>query len=72
MLNAVRTQQSEYASGYRGVTLLYSGRYQARIRHEGKNHGLGTFDTAEEAAHAYDDAAKEWHGEFAILNFSQE
>lgn len=72
ILNTVKPQTSENASGYRGVTLTYAGTYQARIRHEGKNVGLGTYDDAESAARAYDAAAKQWHGEFAVLNFPVE
>ena len=62
-------QWSENASGYRGVMLLYSGNYQARIRHDGKIVSLGAYPSAEEAARVYDEAAKKWHGEYAILNF---
>lgn len=54
---------------YRGVMLRPSGRYQARININGEQTSLGRFDTAEEAARAYDAAAVEKHGEFAVLNF---
>lgn len=56
-------------SGYRGVQKI-GNRWVARLRIEdGPNKRLGSYITAEEAAHAYDNAAKEHHGEFANLNF---
>ena len=51
--------------GYKGVTLIRSGRFMARI----KGKSLGTFDTPEEAARAFDKYAYEQDGEFAYLNF---
>jgi len=57
--------------GYKGVWDR-DGRYMARIQADGRRKHLGTFDTAEEAAIAYDKAAKELHGEFASLNFEDD
>jgi hypothetical protein len=54
---------------FKGVRLREGGRWQAAIRVGGVRHCLGGFETAEEAARAYDDAAVRLHGEFARLNF---
>jgi hypothetical protein len=54
---------------YRGVTKRSSGRFGAKIKHLGKDHWLGTYDTAIEAAMAYDQAAFNIRGRRAILNF---
>lgn len=55
--------------GLKGVRLIpSSGRYQASITKDGKLHTLGYFDSPRSAAIAYDNAAREMFGKFALLN----
>ena len=54
-------------SKYKGVGINY-GKWHARIRNNGKYINLGRFDTEEDAAKAYNEAALKYFGEFACLN----
>ena len=55
-------------SDYRGVHKQNSGRWAAQLSSGGVRWCLGTYDTAGEAAAAYDEKAKEVHGDYSRLN----
>ena len=54
-------------SAYKGV-YKNAGKYEARIKVNAKPYYLGRYSTPEEAAKAYNEAAKKLHGEMAYLN----
>jgi hypothetical protein len=58
-------------SGFKGVYLTKGKRWMAQIRVSGKSRFLGQFGTPEEAATAYDEAARLYFGEFAAPNFPE-
>lgn len=71
-----RGKQKNNTSGFKGVTFMgvnnngykLKNPWVARIKAGTKYISLGLFKTPEEAARAYNEAAKKYHGEFARLN----
>ena len=65
------SRRNTSATGFKGVIhASRSENFEARIKLNGKQRHLGTYPTAIAAAQAYDAAAIEMHGEFAITNAS--
>lgn len=59
-------------TGYKGVSWHSIGRkWRARIRVDGKEKNLGLFGCPKEAAKAYDNAARDIHGEFMKPNIDE-
>lgn len=60
---------STNTTGFRGVIFRKdTSKYAAQIWHNNQRIGLGCFETPEEAALVYNEAAKKYHGKFAKLN----
>lgn len=55
-------------TGFRGVVLHKSGKWRARISVDNKTKNIGYFKNKIDAAKAYNNAAKMYHGKFASLN----
>lgn len=53
---------------HKGVRKTYKNHYQAYFNFQGKQHTIGTYKTEQEAAFAYNLAAKKYYGENCYLN----
>jgi len=64
-----KDKQLNNTSGFKGVCWHKNmKKWQAQIKINGKNKHLGYYDNIIDAARAYNNAAKELHGEYAHLN----
>lgn len=66
--NSTVYRQRKHCIRFRGVELKSSGRYRARIRFNGQNKHIGTYDTQEAAARAYNTALREIDPVFGTFN----
>lgn len=66
--NKNKTKKKNATSKYLGVCRGQNGRWQAGITINYKRKYLGNFSNEKDAALAYNEAAKKYHGKFANLN----
>lgn len=67
--NLGNQQKRAGASRFKGVSPRPDGTFRAQICCDGRKMNLGNWPTEEDAARAYDVAARQHFGEFARLNF---
>jgi hypothetical protein len=70
--NALNRPYIKHSSKFKGVTFDKENKnWRSEITYEKQKIHLGKYDDEIEAAKAYDEAAKKYHGEFASLNFGK-
>lgn len=70
--NQMNTRKGRGYSKYKGVSSIRSGKFKATIRANNVTKYLGVFINEEDAARAYDDAARAYHGSNGRYNFPHE
>lgn len=68
--NSQNRRKGSGKSKYKGVH-FFKGKWVARIQVKGERKYLGSFESEEEAAKAYDNSAKFYFGNWANLNFKK-
>ncbi len=69
-INSQNVKARHNCTGFRGVrNVLETGKFVGQIGHNGRRYHLGTFISADEAARAYDQKARELYGKHAFVNF---
>ena len=70
MQNTWNTKRKGGTSRFKGVTWnKREKKWKVQLAHKWKSIHLGLFTDEIEAAKTYDEAAKKYRGEFAVLNF---
>lgn len=68
--NVANSRKGKWSSRYKGVSWCKrTKRWRANIMVDGRQPSLGYYDVEEDAARAYDAAARRHFGEYAALNF---
>jgi hypothetical protein len=68
--NRTYINRKNSSSKYKGVTWhRHTKKWYVRIRHNNKRKTVGLFHDEIQAAKAYDEATRKFHGEFAVTNF---
>ena len=68
--NRNRARRSDSGQPFKGIELHF-GKWRARVVSGGKRHTSSGYATPESAAMEYDHMARQFHGDFAFLNFPE-
>ena len=68
--NSGKAKPRNNSTGFAGVTRTKNGKFQAKIKVDGKSMALGTYENPEDAYSAYCDAKVRYFGQEALLHLS--